>query len=1053
MLARFDRVVSALVTVTLLFSAPIASVFAAEGRQIEEVVVTAEKRESSVQDTAISITAFTGEFIEDFGLRNQEDLQNYIPATTIQPYDLSVRGIGRLYRALGGDPGVATYFDGAYSEDFGIASTEGGLFDLERIEVLRGPQGTLYGRNGIGGAVNFISKRPSDEFEGEIKTIFGAYETKEVYGMLSGPIIDGLVNARFTGIKRSRDGFIEELGDGTDTQGNPVSTGRNRDLNNYGDENYALALEFTPSDTLNILVRANERSYRRNMSGAVGAGSLIVSEMGGIPDPVTGGERWTSTPQFGWRRTHNPADAGATTCVDATSRFTQESGGTVFDAMCIVPTGLVPYINGTAGGSIQGTGVYEFNHNGIQRFGQPIVAGVDPFGDTSAWQNYAYGSNPGQVARFNRATKGSGSEIPDLDGDDLEVWTNGYNDEFFDHQAAYLTVAWDIAENLTIKYVGGYTDYFYDRTTEDDRGGTEHDLQFYAAQENDNFQHEIQIFWDINEDINITAGLFMYENNIDQQLDFYYTDSWSKYTDDRTDVMYAGPFNNIGLLSLDFLSGYSGGQMNHRTAQEVYMGRGPEAGQSTAGLNGGFANLYDGTTAGLNAADDPNTEFDESYGGVVTASRTILGPWYGDNLGTAGRVDHGPVSDGTTFIWDTENRTSAKAVYIQGEWQIDDTWALTLGARWAEDKKEVEENLYVYTEVLAFLGMAEDDPSTPEDERAASYGNLYAYNAFFTGGLNADGTVNDFDSLYTRGQGIAAGIYRAMEETYDDITWRINVDYTPTEDDLVYFSITTGYRAGGFNLGFNSPTPVYDKETVTAYEIGYKGQMFDGTMQVNASAYLYDYEGIALQFQESGGIFGEGTSVTNGPDVQTIGFETDVLWLATDNITLGFNYSYTEATYQDGAGDKLIIDNTNPLAPEGIYTPEERSIDIDGESVPRIPKHKWTVWAEYAQSLGDNGKILYMTSLNYTDEFIAFATPRVESPLTVLPDYYRWDARVTWNSATEQWGVSAFVNNITNDVGIRQVNVENAAQNYRYSVEPTNPRMWGVEVQYKFGAF
>ena len=260
MFTRAQRVGGIVLGATLLSSAFTSSVFAAEGRQIEEVVVTAERRESSVQDTAISITAFTGEFIEDFGLRNQEDLQNYIPATTIQPYDLSVRGIGRLYRALGGDPGVATYFDGAYSEDFGIASTEGGLFDLERIEVLRGPQGTLYGRNGIGGAVNFISKKPTDEFQGEIKTIWGSYETKEVYAVLSGPIIDGLLNGRVTGVKRSRDGFIKELGDGTDTAGNPVSTGRNRDLNNYGDENYALALEFTPTENLSILVRGNERS-------------------------------------------------------------------------------------------------------------------------------------------------------------------------------------------------------------------------------------------------------------------------------------------------------------------------------------------------------------------------------------------------------------------------------------------------------------------------------------------------------------------------------------------------------------------------------------------------------------------------------------------------------------------------------------------------------------------------------------------------------------------------------------------------------------------------
>ena len=124
----FTRAVFALPIVGALALSFTTGSYAEEGsRQIEEVLVTAERRESSVQDTAISITAFTGEFIEDFGLRNQEDLQAYIPATTVQPYDVAIRGVGRLFRALGGDPGVATYFDGAYSEDFGIASTEGGL--------------------------------------------------------------------------------------------------------------------------------------------------------------------------------------------------------------------------------------------------------------------------------------------------------------------------------------------------------------------------------------------------------------------------------------------------------------------------------------------------------------------------------------------------------------------------------------------------------------------------------------------------------------------------------------------------------------------------------------------------------------------------------------------------------------------------------------------------------------------------------------------------------------------------------------------------------------
>ena len=152
-------------------------------RQIEEVVVTAERKESTVSDTSISITAFTGQMLEDFGIRNQEDLQKFIPAAVIEPYDMAIRGVGRNFRALGGDPGIATYLNGVYSEDFGIASTEGGLFDIERIEVLRGPQGTLYGRNAIGGAVNFINKQPTNEFEGEAKIVGGNYGVQEEYGV------------------------------------------------------------------------------------------------------------------------------------------------------------------------------------------------------------------------------------------------------------------------------------------------------------------------------------------------------------------------------------------------------------------------------------------------------------------------------------------------------------------------------------------------------------------------------------------------------------------------------------------------------------------------------------------------------------------------------------------------------------------------------------------------------------------------------------------------------------------------------------------------------
>ncbi|MDE0419951.1 MAG: TonB-dependent receptor plug domain-containing protein [Gammaproteobacteria bacterium] len=142
-------------------------------RAIEEVVVTAEKRESTVSDTSISITALDENAIEELGIQSPDELVNFIPATTRDPYDIRIRGVGRNFRALGGDPGVATYYNGIYSEDFGIASTENALYDVQRVEVLRGPQGTLYGRNSIGGALNYITREPTFDWSGELRGQFG----------------------------------------------------------------------------------------------------------------------------------------------------------------------------------------------------------------------------------------------------------------------------------------------------------------------------------------------------------------------------------------------------------------------------------------------------------------------------------------------------------------------------------------------------------------------------------------------------------------------------------------------------------------------------------------------------------------------------------------------------------------------------------------------------------------------------------------------------------------------------------------------------------------
>ena len=260
-----SRALCALIAAAVIL--PISGIAAAEeadGRRIEEVIVTAERKEASIQDTSISISAFTDQFLDDFGIRNQEDLQNFVPATTIQPYDATVRGVGRNFRALGGDPGVSTYMNGIYSEDL-LTATAATFWDVERVEVLRGPQGTLYGRNAVGGAINILYKQPTNEFEAAVKGIVGNFGAQEVYGALSGPIVKDKLMGRLNFAHRERDGVIKEIGDGPDLDG-------------LGTDNFAILLKWTPTDTIEVDFRHNWMDINRVFGGANGGGLVVLNE-------------------------------------------------------------------------------------------------------------------------------------------------------------------------------------------------------------------------------------------------------------------------------------------------------------------------------------------------------------------------------------------------------------------------------------------------------------------------------------------------------------------------------------------------------------------------------------------------------------------------------------------------------------------------------------------------------------------------------------------------------------------------------------------------------
>ena len=221
--------------------------------QIEEIVVTAEKRVSSLQDTSISISVFSGDELNDFGITDSEQLSYYTPGLVIQRQvigKVTMRGVGNENLTIGGDPSVALHLDGSYVARSSVANFD--FFDVERIEVLRGPQGTLYGRNANGGTINVISNKPTEEKEGYINLSFGNYSSIRADAALSGPINDN-TTGRLSFLHATRDGYTKNIF--------PGAAGRGLDELDTQDLTAVKAqLHFRPSDTIFIELMAD--SYK-----------------------------------------------------------------------------------------------------------------------------------------------------------------------------------------------------------------------------------------------------------------------------------------------------------------------------------------------------------------------------------------------------------------------------------------------------------------------------------------------------------------------------------------------------------------------------------------------------------------------------------------------------------------------------------------------------------------------------------------------------------------------------------------------------------------------
>lgn len=251
--------------------------------QLEEVVVTAQKRAESLQDVPVAVSAFQGDQLENFGVGDTQALALVTPSLVFnnrgpvgQPF---IRGIGTTLSLLGLEPSVATYVDDQYyARPFGSIME---LPDIERIEVLKGPQGTLYGRNATGGAIRIVTRDPTDEFEGKIKLSAGNYGYFGLSNYVQGGLADNLYGS-FSALYKQRDGFAEQEEPGLD------------DLDDLDTQTYRGKLVWDATDTITAKL-ALDYTQREDTSGSETIDiTSSKSVLGTLPGAI--GNSWAEGP-------------------------------------------------------------------------------------------------------------------------------------------------------------------------------------------------------------------------------------------------------------------------------------------------------------------------------------------------------------------------------------------------------------------------------------------------------------------------------------------------------------------------------------------------------------------------------------------------------------------------------------------------------------------------------------------------------------------------------------------------------------------------------------
>ena len=241
---------------------------------LEEVTVTAQKREQSMQDVSVAVSAFSGDAIDKMGFEEGLDITQQVPNMNFfaifgeaSSPSVSLRGISLVNFSDSWESPVSIYVDDVYRGNPAGSAIQ--LFDLERVEVLRGPQGTLYGRNTTGGLVHYVSRKPTEEFEANVSASIGTYSESILEGSMSGPISDSM---------RGRVAIKTTQNDGWQT--NTVTGEKLNDTDSFG---FRTQLDIDLSDSAGLLLNVHGSNADQNSVG--------FAHMGYLQEAVEGADK------------------------------------------------------------------------------------------------------------------------------------------------------------------------------------------------------------------------------------------------------------------------------------------------------------------------------------------------------------------------------------------------------------------------------------------------------------------------------------------------------------------------------------------------------------------------------------------------------------------------------------------------------------------------------------------------------------------------------------------------------------------------------------------